>query len=113
MLRRVAMDLAEFYRRIAVELSSHRGEPMPPVPVPPSLDGAQAAGSTDERPGTDGPGTDGPGTEGPGDGADGAAPRHPHTLWVREQLQELVSHAPDLTTPAEHVAQLRRVPWWR
>jgi len=39
--------------------------------------------------------------------------RYPHTLWVREQLQELVSHAGDITAPAEHVAQLRRVPWWR
>jgi uncharacterized membrane protein YccC len=37
----------------------------------------------------------------------------PHSLWVREHLQDLGSHAGDITGPAEHVAQLRRVPWWR
>jgi uncharacterized membrane protein YccC len=102
-LRRVSADLADFYQSIAVEVSADRGEPMPAASVPPSLDGAPAAGSADGRSGTDGAGA----------GAAAPAPGHPHTLWVREQLQELVSHAGDLTTPAEHVAQLRRVPWWR
>jgi hypothetical protein len=101
-LRRVTADLADFYQGVAVEVSSRRGEPMPAVPVPPSLDGAQAAASADGR-------------SGPGGAGDTAAtPSHqPHTLWVREQLQDLVAHASDITAPAEHVAQLRRVPWWR
>jgi hypothetical protein len=130
MLRCVAADLADFYQRIAVELSARRGEPMPAVPVPPSLDGAPTTGDADGRPGADraGDGADraGHGADGAGDGADPAggagragdgtdasAPRQPHTLWVREQLQELVSHARDITEPAEHVAQMRHVPWWR
>jgi hypothetical protein len=46
---------------------------------------------------------------------DGAVPPlfGPHPLWVREHLQDLGQHAGDITVPAEHVAQLRRVPWWR
>jgi uncharacterized membrane protein YccC len=56
-----------------------------------------------------------------GDGeADGAklvrvitAPHHPHLLWVEEHLQHLSSHAPAITAPATHVAEQRRLPWWR
>ncbi len=46
---------------------------------------------------------------------DGAVPPlfGPHPLWVREHLRDLGQHAGDITVPAEHVAQLRRVPWWR
>jgi len=89
-LRRLAADLADFYQRIAAQLgAARRDEPMPAaVPVPAD------------------------GSAGPG-GANASAPYQPHAIWVREQLQELVSHASDITAPAEHVAQLRRVPWWR
>jgi len=41
------------------------------------------------------------------------APHHPHLLWVHEYLQHLSSHAPVITEPASHVAEQRRLPWWR
>ena len=112
-LRRLAAELADFYQRIAVQLGpARRDEPVPAaVLVPAGLDGAEAAGldGAEAAAGPDGA----PGTDGAGDGAAVSALRHPHALWVRENLQDLVSHANDLTAPAEHVAQLRRVPWWR
>jgi hypothetical protein len=40
--------------------------------------------------------------------------RHdPHLLWVHEHLQHLSSHAQTITAPATHVAEQRRLPWWR
>ena len=40
--------------------------------------------------------------------------RHdPHLLWVHEHLQHLSSHAQTITEPATHVAEQRRLPWWR
>jgi hypothetical protein len=41
------------------------------------------------------------------------APHHPHLLWVSEHLQHLSSHAAAITDPASHVAEQRRLPWWR
>ena len=41
------------------------------------------------------------------------APHHPHLLWVHEHLQHLSSHAGMITEPAAHVAEQRRLPWWR
>jgi uncharacterized membrane protein YccC len=41
------------------------------------------------------------------------APHHPHLLWVNEHLQQLNSHAQAITEPATHVAEQRRLPWWR
>ncbi len=41
------------------------------------------------------------------------APHHPHLLWVSEHLQHLSSHAAGITDPASHVAEQRRLPWWR
>ena len=38
---------------------------------------------------------------------------HPHLLWVHEHLQHLSSHAQAITEPATHVAEQRRMPWWR
>ncbi len=40
-------------------------------------------------------------------------PHHPHLLWVHEHLQHLSSHAGVIADPASHVAEQRRVPWWR
>ncbi len=40
-------------------------------------------------------------------------PHHPHLLWVHEHLQQLSSHARVITDPASHVAEQRRLPWWR
>jgi uncharacterized membrane protein YccC len=40
--------------------------------------------------------------------------RHdPRLLWVHEHLQHLSSHAQTITEPATHVAEQRRLPWWR
>jgi uncharacterized membrane protein YccC len=40
--------------------------------------------------------------------------RHdPHLLWVHEHLQHLSSHARTIAEPATHVAEQRRLPWWR
>ncbi len=104
-LRRLAADLADFYQRIAAQLGPPRHDEAMPVavPVPPGLGGSAAAGGTGGTPGSDGT----------GGGAAAATAFQPHAVWVREQLQDLGSHARDITAPAEHVAQMRRVPWWR
>jgi hypothetical protein len=34
-------------------------------------------------------------------------------LWVGLQLDHLQAHVPDVTGPAQRLAQLRRKPWWR
>ena len=41
------------------------------------------------------------------------ARHHPHLLWVHEHLEHLSSHAQAITEPATHVAEQRRLPWWR
>jgi uncharacterized membrane protein YccC len=41
------------------------------------------------------------------------APRLPHLLWVEECLKHLSSHAQAITGPASHMAEQRRLPWWR
>ena len=83
-LRDLSSELADFYQRIAVLVG-------PPGHDPPVAVAAPVLS------------------------ADGAAPPifGPHPLWVREHLEDLGQHAGDITVPAEHVAQLRRVPWWR
>ena len=40
-------------------------------------------------------------------------PHHPHLLWVHEHLQHLSSHVRAIADPASHVAEQRRLPWWR
>jgi len=83
-LRHLSSELADFYQRIAVLVGPPGHDPPVPVAAPVLP-------------------------------ADGAAPPifGPHPLWVREHLEDLGQHAGDITVPAEHVAQLRRVPWWR
>jgi hypothetical protein len=83
-LRDLSSELADFYQRLAVLVG-------PPGHDPPAAVAAPVLS------------------------ADGAAPPifGPHPLWVREHLEDLGQHAGDITGPAEHVAQLRRVPWWR
>ena len=41
------------------------------------------------------------------------APHHPHLLWVAEHLQHLSDHAQAISDPAAHVAEQRRLAWWR
>ncbi len=132
-LTRAATELVGFYERIAVLV----GRPFPgqvllPVPVPafPGVEGSDGAGRSSgaddddrgvtllRRSGAVGA-AGGPG--GPSeDGTDGqdlvrviTAPHHPHLLWVNEHLQHLSSHAGAITDPAAHVAEQRRLPWWR
>jgi uncharacterized membrane protein YccC len=104
-LRRLAADLADFYQRIAIQVGPPgHGEPTP-LAVP-ALIAGDGSGGADGAGDADG--------EGGADGSEAALVRHrPHAFWVREHLRDLGSHAHDIIGPAEHVAQLRRVPWWR
>src|SRR5579859_3904960 len=131
-LTRAATDLVGFYERIAILV----GRPFPgqvllPVPVPAftGLGGDDGAGRSG---GADGADDDrgvtllrrvgAAGAAGAAGGHDGAgqdlvrvitAPHHPHLLWVHEHLQHLSSHAAAIADPAAHVAEQRRIPWWR
>jgi hypothetical protein len=131
-LTRAATELVGFYERIAVLV----GRPFPgqvllPVPVPafPGVEGSDEAGRSSgadddrgvtllRRSGAAGAAgaAGGPGEDRP-DGQDLVrvitAPHHPHLLWVNEHLQHLSSHAGAITDPAAHVAEQRRLPWWR
>ncbi|MGH3189895.1 MAG: FUSC family protein [Streptosporangiaceae bacterium] len=106
-LTQATADLVAFYDRVAVLVA----RPAPhqvllPVSVPPftGLNGS-------------GPANGAGGTADGGAAADLVrvitAPHHPHLLWVHEHLQHLSSHAGMITEPASHVAEQRRLPWWR
>jgi uncharacterized membrane protein YccC len=129
-LRHMTVDLADFYERIAVQVGpTRRGEPLAaPVAVPPDLDRQAAAvmaatAGTAAAAGTAvaaaGAGTAAVAAAEAADGRDGGdgegarAHHRPHAVWVREHLADLGAHARDIIEPAEHVARLRRVPWWR
>jgi hypothetical protein len=115
-----------FYERIAVLVGRpYPGQVLLPVPVPAFTgleggDGAAASGGADDdrgvtllrRSGAAGA-ADEPGENGQDPVRVITAPRHPHLLWVHEHLQHLSSHAGAITDPAAHVAEQRRVPWWR
>ena len=121
-LARAAADLATFYERIATLV----GRPVPgqvllPVAVPAftGLNGTTARAS-EARASEDGgvavlaQGSDSDGLEkGPDVVRVITAPHHPHLLWVHEHLQHLSSHAGVISAPASHVAEQRRLPWWR
>jgi hypothetical protein len=127
-LTEATAELAAFYERIAVLV----GRPMAhevllPVSVPAfsGLNGTTAAEDASledvsavvEVGAALGAATaDGDGSE-PDDDADLVriitARHHPHLLWVHEHLQHLSSHAQAITEPATHVAEQRRLPWWR
>jgi uncharacterized membrane protein YccC len=117
-LQRLTAELANFYERIAAEVGPPRRTEPPPV-VAPSLDGLDGL---DAQAGPDGQAS--PGREdsrdaqnaraGNGAGRAQPAPAHyPRALWIREFLHHLGEHAEAITTPAEHLARQRRVPWWR
>ena len=135
-LAHATVDLTGFYERIAVLV----GRPVArqvllPVTVPAFTglagNGSPPPASADSGvavltgAGRTGAGRSGTGRSGAGD-ADGlqeddgtdlvrviTAPHHPHLLWVAEHLQHLNSHAHAITDPASHVAEQRRLPWWR
>jgi uncharacterized membrane protein YccC len=129
-LARAAADLAGFYDRVAVLVGRPaRGEVVPPVTVPAfaGLDGSDRgrlvlgdAARRASQTGATGPaGTNGD-ADGTADDASGTdlvrlitGPRHPHLLWVAEHLQHLSSSAQAIAGPAAHVAEQRRLPWWR
>jgi uncharacterized membrane protein YccC len=118
-LDEAAAELAAFYERVAVLVGrpvAH--EVLRPVTVPAFTGlngnggvGSAAADGTEVMDGTEGSG------EGDVDGADVVriitSQHHPHLLWVHEHLQHLSSHAGAITGPATHVAEQRRLPWWR
>jgi len=110
-------DLTDFYERVAALVGRPvAGQVLLPVKVP-SFAGLNASGparSADSEVTV---------VSGAGD-ADGlerdrglvrviTTPHHPHLLWVHEHLQHLSSHAGAIAAPASHVAEQRRVPWWR
>jgi hypothetical protein len=108
-LRQRTADLGDFYERVAGEVGPPRGDLPAPVVVPDlrGLDGADGLDVLEVLGATGAPG----GPDGAGNSS--SAPFDPRVLWVREHLHHLREHAPAITVPAEHVAELRRVPWWR
>ncbi|HTV98961.1 MAG TPA: FUSC family protein [Streptosporangiaceae bacterium] len=132
-LRRMTAELTGFYERIAVEVGPPpRGAPAPAaVVLPPALDlpVAPVTGGTAATAGTVAAASTAAaatvamaaeavapaagGGEAAGDGNDAPADHHPHSVWVREHLADLRAHAREIIQPAEQVARLRRVPWWR
>ena len=130
-LVRATADLAGFYERIAVLVGRpFPGQVLMPVAVP-AFTGLGGNGDAERSGGADGDGVADDrgvrmlGRTGRADDSDGlaedgpdlvrviTAPHHPHLLWVHEYLQHLSSHAPVITEPASHVAEQRRLPWWR
>jgi hypothetical protein len=123
-LTRATADLADFYERVAVLVGRPvAGQVLLPVKVPSftSLNGATSGARS--RAGRDGEDSGVAVLAGSGD-ADGlggagarvrviTTPHHPHLLWVHEHLQHLSSHASVIAAPASHVAEQRRIPWWR
>jgi uncharacterized membrane protein YccC len=134
-LTRAATDLVGFYERIAVLVGRpYPGQVLLPVPVPAfasleDSEGAAPSGGADDDRGVTllrrtgaasaasaasaSSAADLPGQDGQDLVRVITAPHHPHLLWVHEHLQHLSSHAGAITDPAAHVAEQRRLPWWR
>ncbi len=129
-LARAAADLTGFYERVAL-LVGHpvAHQVLLPVAVPAFVGLSGSPDGTDDASGDEsavrimaevvakGDGADG---DGQADAADRpdlvrviTEPHHPHLLWVHEHLQHLSSHAQAIAEPASHVAEQRRVAWWR
>src|SRR6266571_784720 len=121
-LTQATADLAAFYERVAVLVGRPvAGQVLIPVKVPSftGLNGTTPVASS--RAGKDrgaavmtAPAGDADGLEEAGDLVRVVtAPHHPHLLWVHEHLQHLSSHVRVIAEPASHVAEQRRLPWWR
>jgi hypothetical protein len=119
-LAQATADLAGFYERLAVLVGRPiAGQVLLPVKVPsfagldgttsrPAGDGEQRGVAVVARAG------DADGIEEAGDLVRViATPHHPNLLWVHEHLQHLSSHVRAIADPAAHVAEQRRLPWWR
>ena len=89
-LQHRAVELTGFYQRVAAQVGrpDHDHAPLAAIPLP----GEAAAVETVPA---------------------GPLHHHPQTLWVREYLHHLGQHAAAVPEPALHVAELRRLPWWR
>ena len=120
-LAHATADLTGFYERVAAMVGRPMaGQVLLPVVVPPftGLDGSGSAARAAEDSGVAvlSEAGDADGLE-EGDATDVVrvitAPHHPHLLWVAEHLQHLSSHAQAIADPAAHVAEQRRLPWWR
>ena len=121
-LTQAAADLAAFYERVAVLVGRPvAGQVLMPVKVP-SFTGLNGTTSGASSPGGENSGVavmtapagDADGLEEAGDLVRVVtAPHHPHLLWVHEHLQHLSSHVRAIAEPASHVAEQRRLPWWR
>jgi hypothetical protein len=90
--RREAADLGGYYERLAAQVGKPALRHVPPDA--PGVTGASAAVLPPC-----------PGGE-PGH-------FHPSTLWVHDHLKHLRQHSAAAAGPAEHLAALRRRPWWR
>ena len=121
-LAHATADLTGFYDRVAALVGRPvAGQVLLPVVVP-AFTGLN--GTTSRAAGTDADsGVAVLTAGGDADGLDDAGgtdlvrvittPHHPHLLWVHEHLQHLSSHAYVIADPASHVAEQRRLPWWR
>jgi uncharacterized membrane protein YccC len=112
-LRRVTGELAGFYERVADQVGKpgHDQTALATIPVPSVLDGAAVNG--EGQAGAPGQ-AKAPGQARVPAEAGGVPPHHHrHALWVREHLLHLGQHAGTVPGPALHVAELRRLPWWR
>jgi len=121
-LTQATADLAAFYERVAVLVGRPvAGQVLMPVKVP-SFTGLNGttSGASSQAGGDSGvavmtaPAGDADGLEEAGDLVRVVTtPHHPHLLWVHEHLQHLSSHIRAIAEPASHVAEQRRLPWWR
>ena len=120
-LTQATADLAAFYERVAVLVGRPvAGQVLLPVKVP-SFTGLNGTTSGAGTGGADSgvavmaePAGDADGLEEAGDLVRVVTtPHHPHLLWVHEHLQHLSSHVRAIAEPASHVAEQRRLPWWR
>jgi uncharacterized membrane protein YccC len=100
-LQTAASELAGFYDRIADEVGHSRGRALellrPPKPIDPAV--PRQAGPEPAR-------------AGEASSAPSYRP-HPDLLWVQEHLHHLACSARAISEPALHLAQSRRLPWWR
>jgi uncharacterized membrane protein YccC len=113
-LRSAAAELAGFYGQIAHEVGrSRRQEPRilcPPKPTDaavPRQPAPEPAPSPREASSREASSREASSPE-----ASSQRP-HPHLLWVQEHLHHLARSAPAISEPALHLAQARRLPWWR
>jgi uncharacterized membrane protein YccC len=123
-LTRATADLADFYERVAVLVGRPvTGQVLLPVKVPSftGLNGTASGANSRAARDSEDSGVAVLAGSGDADGLEEAGdmvrvittPHHPHLLWVHEHLQHLSSHAPAIAAPASHVAEQRRIPWWR